>query len=202
MLILGGTQFIGRAFCEKATNLGQYRPILLNRGITNRELFTNCETLFADRNSSDECRKVLANRRFDFIVDFSCSGPTQIENVLAHCVCEHYTLISSSAVDLSWPEDELFGMAQAKLWCEHLVQSACAKCMLIRPGFVVGRHDYTNRFETDGVHWYWRGSKDLVTPLITVDLLCNTMLQLINLSHTGLVRAGYDRPRVQLNMSK
>lgn len=201
MLILGGTRFIGRVFCEKVLSRGDYKVALLHRGVTGNDLFKSCEHLYADRNDSEQCQRVIAKRKFDFIVDFSCMNPIQFENVLAHCSCDHYTFLSSSAVDLSWPEDELFGMAQNKLWCEHLLQSACSNSLIIRPGFVVGQYDYTNRFETDGVSWYWNGTKDPVSPLITVSFLCSTMLQLINRRHTGVVRAGYDKPRVCMNVS-
>jgi 2'-hydroxyisoflavone reductase len=196
MLVLGGTSFIGRVFCEQAINNGKHTLTLLNRGVTNPDLFQTVERLRCDRNDADQCAAQLAGRRFDYVVDFSGWQHEQIENVISNCRIGHYTYVSSSAVELSWPQDELFPMAQHKLWCEHLVTGACSRALVVRPGFVVGKYDSTNRFEMLGPTWVWRGSTDVVRPLVNVEFLASVMLQLIQRDHTGVFRAGYVKPRV------
>lgn len=193
MLILGGTRFIGRAFCERVVHEGKFQIALLNRGVSSPELFPELERLSCDRNDREACRNGLAGRRFDCVVDFSAWQHAHIENIVTSCKFNHYTLLSSSAVDLSWPEDELFSMAQNKLWCEHLVQKTETPNLIVRPGFVVGKYDTTNRFERKSQGWVWRGTSDPVRPLIEVDFLIGMMTQLIERQQTGIVRAGYGR---------
>lgn len=196
MLVLGGTRFIGRAFCEQASHQGVFQLTLLNRGLSNPDLFPDVEPIRCDRNNSDACRIALEGRRFDHIVDFSGWSHSQVENIVSHCHFQHYTFLSSSAVDLSWPEDELFSMAQDKLWCEHLIQSLELPYLIVRPGFVVGQNDDSDRFEFRDAHWVWKGTTDPVRPVVQVDFLVATMIKLIQLGHTGIVRAGYSKPRL------
>jgi 2'-hydroxyisoflavone reductase len=199
ILIAGGTRFIGRVFCEQVIQQGKYRPVLFNRGITNPDLFSEIERIRCDRNDADACRVLLGGQAFDHIVDFSAWTHSHVENLISNCRYGHYTLLSSSAVDLSWPEDELFPMAQNKLWCEHLVQSLERPCLIVRPGFVVGKYDNSQRFERRDAGWVWKGTTDPVRPVVDVQLLVNTILQLIQRGHTGIVRAGYSKPRLWSN---
>ena len=175
---------------------------MLKRGQTNPQLFESVERLRCDRHDPAACAAALQARRFDYVVDFSGWHHAHIENIVNHCTFDHYTFFSSSAVELAWPEDEFFSMAQHKLWCEHLIQGASESVLIVRPGFVVGQYDETNRFEQRGPHWVWRGTNDAVRPLIKVEFLANVLLQLIRRKHHGIVRAGYSRPRVsQLGLS-
>ena len=202
ILVLGGTQFIGRVFCQRALNCGSLQLTLLNRGQSNPQLFESVERLRCDRNDLEACAAALDGRHFNYVVDFSGWQHAHIENIVSNCKFDHYTFFSSSAVELAWPEDEHFSMAQHKLWCEHLIQGASASVLIVRPGFVVGQYDKTNRFEQRGPHWYWRGTNDAVRPLIQVEFLANVLLQLIRRKQTGIFRAGYSRPRVsQLGLS-
>lgn len=199
MLIVGGTNFIGRTFSERAFSFGEFQMSLLNRGKTNPGFLTTVERLLADRNDEPTCGSVLSGRHFNVIVDFSCMSVIQLENILANCSCDHYTFLSSSAVELSWPGDDYFRMAQDKLWCEQLVQSACDKALIVRPGFVVGKYDPTDRFEKRGPTWFWKGTQDEVRPIVEVELLTSLMYYLVTYRHAGIVRAGYHQPRVSMN---
>lgn len=196
MLVLGGTHFIGRTFCERAASHSHLQLTLLNRGVTNPHLFPNFQHLICDRDDFEACRSRLVDTHWDFIVDFSGYDHSHIENIVLHCRYDHYTFLSSSAVELSWPEDELFDMARNKLWCEHLLSNASARLLVIRPGFVVGGHDSSGRFERREGVWVWRGTCDPVQPLVQVEFLTNLMLEMIVRGHTGVVRAGYAKPRV------
>ncbi len=194
MLILGGTRFVGRVFCERVVHDGQFDVTLLNRGESNPELFPEVPRIVCDRDDANACRENLNGHKFDYVVDFSGWQHQHIENVTVNCQFGHYTLLSSSAVDLSWPEDELFAMAQNKLWCEHLLAKVDAPALIVRPGFVVGKYDNTDRFERKNEGWVWKGTSDPVRPLIEVDFLVGMMLQLIGRNHLGILRAGYSKP--------
>ncbi|MDZ4852086.1 MAG: NAD-dependent epimerase/dehydratase family protein [Pirellulaceae bacterium] len=233
ILVLGGTAFIGRAFCRGLIDRTSAKLTLLNRAKTNPNLFPKIPRIECDRDDREACAKelrgarsnamatcdadsrtegaildtltlsidrtlpkadsmnVITKQRWDAIVDFSGQNHHQIQNILSNCEFDHYTFLSSSAVDLATPNDPYFTMAQNKLWCEHLILNRSKSVLIVRPGFVVGPNDYTNRFQKDGVTWHWRGTQNPVRPLVEVGLLVNTMLHLIEIGHTGVVRAGY-----------
>ena len=235
ILVLGGTAYIGRAFCRALIDRTSAKLTLLNRGQTNPNLFPKLPRILCDREDREACTKALhaepsieaakngigsqpsgpildtltlrvervpaiseskkangpGRQHWDAIVDFSGQSHQHIQNIISNCDFDHYTFLSSSAVDLATPGDPYFGMAQNKLWCEHLITKRSPKTLIVRPGFVVGPNDYTNRFQKDGVTWHWLGTQNPVRPLVEVGLLVNTMLQLIEIGHTGVVRAGY-----------
>ncbi|QDV23535.1 Rossmann-fold NAD(P)-binding domain-containing protein [Aureliella helgolandensis] len=197
MLVLGGTNFIGRVFVERVLEQTTLEVTLLNRGVTAPDLFKTVPHLKCDRHDFNSCSTQLAGQHWNYLVDFSGHSHAHIENIVTNCRFDHYTYISSSAVELSWPEDQLFSMAQNKLWCEHLIQSACAEVLIFRPGYVVGRHDPTGRFEFRNGRWGWLGTEEPVQPVVEVEFLTNLMLVLILRGQTGIVRGGYARPRVE-----
>jgi 2'-hydroxyisoflavone reductase len=196
ILILGGTNFIGRAFCEHLLKTSQHQVTILNRGITNPELFPSLKRLKCDRSDAAACIRSLAGTHWNHIVDFSGYTHEHIENIVANCRFDHYTYLSSSAVELSWPDDELFEMAKTKLWCEHVLQNASDQVLIVRAGYVVGKYDYTERFEHRGGVWVWKGTGDPVQPVVDLSLLVSLLTQLIFIGHVGVVRAGYSQPRI------
>jgi nucleoside-diphosphate-sugar epimerase len=194
ILVLGGTSFIGRSFCETIRDKHRSPFVLLNRGITNPDLFPGIPRIHCDRNSDAECKTRLSGTSWDAIVDFTGQEDHQIRNIMSNCQCAHYTFFSSSTVDLSWPADSLFSMAQNKLWCENLLQRFVKNVLIVRPGFVCGQHDYTGRFEEADGMWYWKDTKNPVFPMVRVELLSNLVARLVKERRTGLVRAGYNVP--------
>lgn len=182
---------MGRAFTEAVTEGTRAAVTLLNRNRTNRELFPDLPRIVCDRNDADACRQALSGTDWDYIVDFSGHYHDHMVNVLKSCRVKHYTYISSSAVDLSWADDPFFDMARHKLWCEHLVDKFAEQTLIIRPGFVVGPHDYTDRFELNDETWVWKGTNDPVRPLVTVEMLTRLLLTLLTSGHTGVARCGY-----------
>ncbi|MDA1051013.1 MAG: hypothetical protein O3C40_11110 [Planctomycetota bacterium] len=191
MLILGGTAFIGRAFTAAVVAATRIDPVLLNRNQTNRDLFPSLRRIVCDRNDAAACQRALDGSDWDFVVDFSGHTHNQMVHVLRHCRVRHYTYLSSSAVDLSWEEDPLFDMARHKLWCEHLVRTHVARALIVRSGFVVGPHDYTERFELRNEVWVWRGTDDPVRPVVTAAMLAQFLLTLLTCGHTEVARCGY-----------
>lgn len=191
ILVLGGTSYIGRAFCETLIHRNAGRLTLLNRGKTNAALFPNNEKIVCDRNNREQCQVQLSGKHWDRIVDFTGYEDQHVRNILDHCNCNHYTYVSSSVVDLSFPDDPLFATAKNKLWCECLVKKYMDTVLIVRPGFVCGTHDYTNRFEEREGLWYWRDSDRPVFPMIRVEKLANVILEFALKCHTGVLRAGY-----------
>jgi 2'-hydroxyisoflavone reductase len=164
LLILGGTVFLGRYLVEAAL-AHDHAVTLFNRGQHNSELFPDVEKLRGDRDGGLE---VLRGRRWDAVIDTSGYLPRVVRasaELLADAV-EHYTFISSISVyphfrsvgmDESAPVatlddptiEEITGESYGplKALCEQAVEQALpGRTLNVRPGLIVGPHDYSDRF--------------------------------------------------------
>lgn len=168
ILILGGTNFLGPHIVEAAQARG-YRLTLFNRG--RRDLFPTVEKIRGDRNSD---LTLLQGRHWDAVIDTSGYLPRTVRlsaEALADAV-ERYIFISTISVyaDFSRPGmDESAPLAMLtdadleevtnetygglKVLCEQAVEQALPeRALLVRPGFIVGPGDVTDRF----TYWPYR----------------------------------------------
>src|SRR5438067_9568365 len=100
ILVLGGTQFLGRHVVERALEHG-HEVTLFNRGQTRPELFPDVEKLRGDRDGDLDA---LAGRGFDGVVDTSGYVPRVVaETIDALSEVGHYTFVSSISVYESLP---------------------------------------------------------------------------------------------------
>jgi 2'-hydroxyisoflavone reductase len=178
LLIIGGTRFVGRHLVEAALARG-HEITLFHRGQTNADLFPQVEHLLGDRDSN---LTPLRNRVWDAAIDTCGYVPRvvrQSANLLANSI-GHYTFISSISV---YAEDAPAGMDEAapvatiadetreditdesygalKVLCEQVVQQVYAdRALVVRPGLIVGPHDYSDRF-TYWVHRIAQGGEVL-----------------------------------------
>ena len=171
LLILGGTQFIGRHLTEAALTAG-HEVTLFNRGRCGTEF--PVETLVGDRYGDVSA---LAGRTWDAVIDVSAYTPgavTQTTKMLQAAV-EHYTFVSTISVyqdfarlgtDENAPvgtitdeaaaaaestyaatgtvDGDLYGPLKAR--CERVVTTNFSgRALVVRPGLVVGPYDYTDR---------------------------------------------------------
>src|SRR5437762_2199684 len=105
ILILGGTQFVGRHTVDSALERG-HEVTLFNRGQTSPDLFPELEKLRGDR---DGDLAALGGRAWDAVVDTSGYVPRVVRATLdALGDVGHYTFVStiSAYPDLSEPVDE------------------------------------------------------------------------------------------------
>jgi 2'-hydroxyisoflavone reductase len=159
ILVLGGTQFLGRHTVEAALARG-HELTLFNRGQTRPELFPEVEKLHGDR---DGDLAALAGRSFDAVVDTSGYVPRIVgETIDALGEVGHYTFVSSVSVyaDLSTPVTESSPVAELtepteewheaygelKADCEDVVRERFPGAFIPRPGLIVGPWDPTGRF--------------------------------------------------------
>ncbi len=165
LLILGGTQFLGRHLAQQALQ-AEHAVTLLHRGRSNPTLFPEAEHLIADR---DGDLALLAGREFDAVVDTSAYLPRQVRSVAEKLGrhAGHYTLVSTVSVyaDLSRsgltesdavavledPEIQTVDSATyggLKALCEQAAVAGFGadRTLLARPGLLVGPHDPTGRF--------------------------------------------------------
>ena len=165
ILILGGTVFVGRHLVEAAHARG-HGVTLFNRGRQNADLFPNAEKLRGDRDGGD--LDALAGRSWDTVIDTCGYVPRivrQSAELLSGSVSQYVFISSLSAyadvnapgVDETSPlgtmadeaTEEITGdtYGPLKVLCEQAVQTALPDgALIIRPGFIVGPHDPTDRF--------------------------------------------------------
>lgn len=225
ILILGGTGFLGPALVEVARPRG-HEIVLFNRGKTNPGLFPELEKLRGDRDpSKGDGIKALEGRAFDVVFDDSGYFPRHVAasaELLRANGTTRYVFVSSiscyasndvEGADettacgvLADPALEEFGArfehyGPLKAACEEAAKRAFgAQATIVRPGFIVGPGDPTDRFT------YWparfaRGGVALVPgapsdPLQVIDVrdLAAFMLKLAEDGTSGTFNAcGPDR---------
>jgi 2'-hydroxyisoflavone reductase len=159
ILILGGTQFLGRHTVDAALARG-HDVTLFNRGKTRSELFPDVEKLRGDRDGDLDA---LRDRSFDAVVDTSGYVPRIVrETIEALGDVGHYTFVSTISVyaDVSAPPDERSPVAELtepteewreaygelKADCEDVVRERFPDAFVPRPGLIVGPWDPTGRF--------------------------------------------------------
>jgi 2'-hydroxyisoflavone reductase len=167
LLVLGGTQFVGRHIVETALARG-HELTLFNRGQTAASLFPQIECRRGDRRGD---LSALASGEWDAVLDTCGYLPREVEasaRLLVGRVGRYAYISSISAyASFSQPGDEQSPLASVqtladpdtevvdgasygplKAACEARVQLAFGetRSLLIRPGLVVGPHDATQRF--------------------------------------------------------
>jgi len=168
ILVLGGTQFVGRHFIELALAEG-HNVTLVHRGKTNPGLFPTAKHILADRR---EKLTALENHEWDVCVDANAYIPREVElstEILMSRV-DRYVFVSTVSVydgakspriteespllpSISDTEEVTAATyGGLKVACEQIVQNTFgANATIVRPGYLVGPYDPTNRFP------YWVG---------------------------------------------
>jgi nucleoside-diphosphate-sugar epimerase len=164
VLVLGGTGFIGPHMVREFLRRG-HAVTLFNRGKTDDELFRDLETIHGDRDGGLDG---LKGRLWDVVIDNSGYVPRLVADsarTLAGSV-DHYVYISSISAYASFskPNDESSPLAKMedesieevngetygplKALCEKRAAEEFGSDHLtvLRPTFVCGPGDYTDRF--------------------------------------------------------
>ncbi len=163
LLVMGGTQFLGRAIVNAAVAAG-HEVTLFNRGKSGTDLFPSLEKLRGDRNAGDYSS--LAGRQFDAVLDVSAYYPRAVRELLETVETDHLVLISTISVyaDNSQPnQDESGRLAELedptveeitgetygglKVLCERVAEEMLpGRALHVRSGLIVGANDHTDRF--------------------------------------------------------
>jgi 2'-hydroxyisoflavone reductase len=179
LLVLGGTQFLGRAAVETALARG-HEVTLFTRGETNPELFPEAERLRGDRTVDP-----IPEGDWTAVIDTSGYVPAVVRRsaeALRNSV-ERYLFVSSMSVYADFsegptedserarlaegqPDDELLpsyeNYGALKALCENVVSDVYGeRALIVRPGLIVGPHDPTGRF-TYWPHRVARGGEFVV----------------------------------------
>ena len=230
LLILGGTRFLGPALVEAAAAKG-WTITLFNRGKSNPGLFDGrpIEQIHGDRNVTEDVKK-LSGRKWDAVIDTSGYFPKQVRSstsVLAGQIGQYVFVSSISAyatpsrpgMDESAPLSRLApgtdvevidkiteqNFGALKLLCEEAAEKAMpGRTLNIRPGYIVGVRDGSDRFT------YWpvrvaRGGEMLVPgrpadPLQFIDVrdLGEWTIRMVAAGTNGVFHATGPRERLSM----
>jgi 2'-hydroxyisoflavone reductase len=164
LLVIGGTRFVGRAFVEQAVCRG-HDVTVFHRTASEPAGFPSVEHLHGDR---DGQLGLLGGRSWDAVLDTCGYVPRVVREASAALrdFAGHYTFVSSLSVH---PDDMPAGSTEQapthqppfpqtetvtvesygplKVACEREAMAAFGdRCLIIRPGYIVGPHDPTDRF--------------------------------------------------------
>jgi 2'-hydroxyisoflavone reductase len=225
VLILGGTQFLGRHLVESALARG-HAVTTFTRGKHDDVLPPAVERLTGNR---DGDLSALAGLRWDAVIDTSGYVPHVVgrsARLLAE-QADFYVFVSSISVYKDWPGvsaiDESFAVGTLedpsveevngetygplKALCEREVEAAFnGRCAIVRPGLIVGPFDPTNRF----TYWPDRvarggavlapGRPESLTQIIDARDLADWLVTLAEGHTTGTYNAtGPDYPLTMLS---
>lgn len=172
LLILGGTKFVGRHITSTALLRG-HQVTLFNRGQTNAHLFPDAEKIQGNRDGGLDALFGQGMRRWDAVLDVNGYLPRVVgatADALKDAV-ERYVFVSTLSVfagfsqagqnedsPLATLEDETVETIDGntygglKVLCERVVERTFPeRALILRPGFVVGPYDHTDRMTA-----WWR----------------------------------------------
>lgn len=212
LLILGGTGFIGPPLTQEAQRLG-WKVTHFNRGKTDADGVAGVETLIGDRKGQLDA---LRGRRWDAVVDDTGYIPkyVQMSAQLLAPNCGYCLFISSISAYASFakPNDERSPTGKLadvnteeitndsygpmKALCEQYTSAAFkGRSSIVRPGYIVGPLDRSDRF----TYWPVRASKggEMLAPgapqdpiqVIDVRDLAAWMMRLVQARTTGYFNA-------------
>lgn len=170
ILVLGGTQFIGRYLVEELSKNPEVEMTLFNRGKTGGDIFPAIARIIGDRGTDDV--KKIAEGKWDFVIDLSCYFPDHLLSVLENLEVapERYVFVSTCSVYDSAndqrrmrDEDSLLmkfdenqrndasgeSYGGRKVECERIMAASGFDHVVFRPALVYGPYDHTDRF------YYW-----------------------------------------------
>jgi 2'-hydroxyisoflavone reductase len=220
VLVFGGTGLIGPPLVEALVARG-HKVVIFNRGKTKADLFPEIERIKGDRDpSKGEGVKGLEGRKFDLIFDDTGYFPRHVKTsseMLAKAGSGHMVYVSSIS---AYAKNEAIGADETaelakmddptvetmgdkfqfygplKVLCEQAAEAAFpGKCTIVRPGYIVGPGDGSDRF----TYWplrFQRGGKVLVPgeptdPLQVIDVrdLADFMVKVGEAKTTGAFNA-------------
>lgn len=182
ILILGGTNFIGRNLVDCILKFDNYDITLFNRGQTNPEIYLEINKICGDRNTSDINQ--ISNKKWDYIIDLSCYFPDSLDNILkmiknppkryifiSTCsvydnnICqsilkdENSATLNCNAAERIDSSAATYGNRKAE--CERILKQSGLRYSILRPSLVYGPYDSTDRL------YYWlyqikKGNKLLI----------------------------------------
>ncbi len=163
LLFIGGTHFVGRHAVERAVASGHEVTVFHRGGSEPSDGYPAVEHVHGDRDGGLD---VLRGRSWDWVVDVCGYVPRLVRDAVALGAAPRYLFVSTESVysePLAPVVDESHPLAAIadstveritgetygplKVLCEAAVRDAYGdRALVVRPGYVVGPHDPTDRF--------------------------------------------------------
>lgn len=173
LLILGGTWFLGRTLAEQALGRG-WQVTTFSRGRGGNDV-PGTQPVRGDRHNPADLARLAASGHWDAVVDTSGQVPAMVAAAAGALqpVATRYVYVSTVNVYRGWPDEPLTdespvyavapeltsatpgadrGMApateygQLKAACELAARQRFGyRCLILRPGVVLGPHEYVGR---------------------------------------------------------
>lgn len=225
LLIIGGTNFIGRNLINALLKLNQFEITLFNRGITNPDLFPQINRIKGDRETDDILK--IREEDWDYIIDLSCYFPASLGKTIEglNANLKRYVFISTCSVyedkntDIlkketapiksCTPEQALepnmykhYG--EKKAACEQLLEQSNLDYLILRPPLVYGPYDHTDRL------YYWlyqvKMKKKILLPdngerlfsIVFVQDLVNTIIQSLQIQQHSNIYTVSSTPQLSI----
>jgi 2'-hydroxyisoflavone reductase len=213
ILVLGGTGFLGPHMVREALRRG-HTVTLFNRARTNSTLFPDLETIKGDR---DNGLDGLKGRSWDAVLDNSGYVPRHVQDSarLLAANTDRYVYTSTVSVYADFnihnlessplatiadeTVEEVTGETYGplKALCEKRVASEISadKLTIIRPTYVCGPGDHTDRFSywpirtRKGGEMIWPGKPSDVIQIIDVNDLANFTVDCVDNNVSGVFNA-------------
>ncbi len=172
ILILGGTEFVGRQLVEQLLRDKSVDVYLFNRGKTNADLFPEANRIIGDRETEDI--EKISQHKWDYVIDFSSYFPDSLERTLQNInrdvkkyvyistisvydlselkaesvITEDFKLKKYEREQLAEPSLKFYG--EKKVACEDVLNNALwLNSIILRPSVIFGKYDPTERL------YYW-----------------------------------------------
>jgi len=161
ILIVGGKKFLGYHITRRAIEKG-HEVTLFNRGLTYPDVLNEIPSIEGDRNTD---LSGLEGCVFDVVIDTCAYYPKQVDKLMEvlNGSYDKYVLISTLSaiqlkdkgfdesvdiIGLDYDSEEITGHTYGplKAACEKQVMTHTDKHLIIRPGYIVGDRDHTDRF--------------------------------------------------------
>ncbi len=168
ILFIGGTRFVGLAMAREALRRG-HAVDLFHRGTTTATHLEGANHLHGDRSADTSA---LARGQWDAVVDACAYRPQEVDSMAAalsgrfgkyvfvstvsvysddvpHNADESAPKMATDGIDPSSPASKTIDprtYGPLKVLCEDAVVARHANRLIIRPTFVIGPEDYTQRF--------------------------------------------------------
>ena len=213
VLILGGTGFLGPHMVRETLRRG-HQVTLFNRGRSNNELFPDLETIKGDR---DNGLDGLKGRRWDAVIDNSGYVPRHVQDSarLLAANTDRYVYTSTVSVyadfdihnletsplatiadeNIEEITGETYGPLKALCEKRAAAEVEADKLTIIRPTYVCGPGDHTDRFSywpirtRKGGEMIWPGKPDDVIQIIDVNDLATFTLDCVDNNISGIYNA-------------
>jgi nucleoside-diphosphate-sugar epimerase len=163
VLFIGGTHFVGRHAVEEAVARGHVVTVFHRGGAEPSDGYPSVEHVHGDR---DGGLGILAGRSWDWVVDVCGYVPRVVRASATLGAAPRYLFVSTESVyadPLAAVVDESHPLSSIddptveevtwqtygplKVLCEDAVRDAYEdRALVVRPGYVVGPHDPTDRF--------------------------------------------------------